>query len=137
MIKQISILMENKPGTLADVTSVLAKEGVSIKAFSMNDTSDFGILRIIVDKTDVALEALKENNFGYTLTEVTAVELEDKPGALNGLLEALAGEGYNVNYIYSMVLRTEGEPLLIIHIKPEEGVEDFLKSKGFTLYDME
>lgn len=136
MIEQISILIENRQGTLAEVTKALAGAGVSLKAFSINDTSDFGILRIIVDDVDKAGQALGKEGFGYTISEVVAIELEDKAGALNSLLEALK-DTYNVNYIYSMVLRTEGLPLLIISIDPKEGVEDFLRGKGFKVYDME
>lgn len=137
MMKQLSILIENKPGTMAEVTKVLAEEGVSIKAFSMNDTSDFGILRIIVDNIEIGQKALSSHGFGFTVTDVVAVELQDETGALNSLLDTLHEENYNVNYIYSMVLRKVGLPLIILQIQPDDGVEDYLKSKGFIVYDME
>lgn len=137
MIKQLSILIENKPGTMSEVTQALADEGVSIKAFSMNDTSDFGILRIIVDNEELGQKALADHGFGFTVTEVLAVELEDETGALNSLLDTLHEKNYNVNYIYSMVLRKIGLPLIILQIQPADGVEDYLKSKGFIVYDME
>lgn len=137
MIKQLSILIENKPGTMSEVTQALADEGVSIKAFSMNDTSDFGILRIIVDNEELGQKALADHGFGFTVTEVLAVELEDETGALNSLLDTLHEKNYNVNYIYSMVLRKIGLPLIILQIQPADGVEDYLKSKGVIVYDME
>lgn len=137
MINQISILIENIPGSLADVTGVLASEGVSLKAFSIYDTSDFGILRIIVDQNDKAIKALDEGGFGFTNAPVVAIELDDEPGALNEVLNCLADKDYNINYLYSMVLRSDNTPLIILSIDPCEGVEDYLSSKGFKVYDME
>ncbi|NLD17127.1 MAG: ACT domain-containing protein, partial [Tissierellia bacterium] len=79
MIKQISILVENEVGTIFEVTDILAQNNINIKAFSVNDTSDFGILRLLVDEYEEAERVLRENEFGFKVGDVLAVELEHKP----------------------------------------------------------
>ncbi|WP_425539463.1 ACT domain-containing protein [Microaceticoccus formicicus] len=133
MIRQISVLVENEVGTLSEVTDVLAKENINIKAFSVFDTQYFGILRLIVDRPDDAERTLKENGFGYKVGNVVAIELENVPGALNGVLKLLAAEGFFVNYMYSMVLNGEEAPLMVIHLNDEEKAEQFLKEKGVVV----
>lgn len=133
MIRQISVLVENEVGTLSEVTDVLAKENINIKAFSVFDTQYFGILRLIVDRPDDAERILKENGFGYKVGNVVAIELENVPGALNGVLKLLAAEGFFVNYMYSMVLNGEEAPLMVIHLNDEEKAEQFLKEKGVAV----
>ncbi len=133
MIRQISVLVENEVGTLSEVTDVLAKENINIKAFSVFDTQYFGILRLIVDRPDDAEKTLKENGFGYKVGNVVAIELENVPGALNGVLKLLAAEGFFVNYMYSMVLNGEEAPLMVIHLNDEEKAEQFLKEKGVVV----
>lgn len=133
MIRQISVLVENEVGTLSEVTDVLAKENINIKAFSVFDTQYFGILRLIVDRPDDAERILKENGFGYKVGNVVAIELENVPGALNGVLKLLAAEGFFVNYMYSMVLNGEEAPLMVIHLNDEEKAEQFLKGKGVAV----
>ena len=133
MIRQISVLVENEVGTLSEVTDVLAKENINIKAFSVFDTQYFGILRLIVDRPDDAERTLKENGFGYKVGNVVAIELENVPGALNGVLKLLAAEGFFVNYMYSMVLNGEEAPLMVIHLNNEEKAEQFLKEKGVVV----
>lgn len=133
MIRQISVLVENEVGTLSEVTDVLAKENINIKAFSVFDTQYFGILRLIVDRPDDAERILRENGFGYKVGNVVAIELENVPGALNGVLKLLAAEGFFVNYMYSMVLNGEEAPLMVIHLNDEEKAEQFLKEKGVVV----
>jgi hypothetical protein len=99
-VEQISIFIENKSGRLAEVTDVLGKAGVNIRALSLADTSDFGILRLIVDKTDQAQKALKEKGFTVNKTEVVAVEVPDRPSGLCGILQILDSAGVNVEYMY-------------------------------------
>lgn len=88
MVKQISVFVENKPGRLAAVTEVLMKHNINIRAFTIADAGDFGIIRMVVDKTDEAYQALKEAGFTVRLTNVLAVEVEDKPGALHRIAKA-------------------------------------------------
>lgn len=100
-VKQISVFIENKQGRLIAVTGCLADKDVNILALSVADTADFGILRLIVDKPQVAYEALKEAKFTVRETEVLGVATHDRPGGLNEALLALHAEGINVDYIYA------------------------------------
>jgi hypothetical protein len=112
-VEQISIFLENKSGRLAEVTGVLAKAGVNIRALSLADTADFGILRLIVNKTDQAKQILKESGFTVSKTEVVALEVPDSPGGLAGILSTLDKAGINVEYMYAFVQRS-GENAIII-----------------------
>ncbi len=112
-VEQISIFLENKSGRLAEVTEILAKAGINIRALSLADTADFGILRLIVNTTEKAKTVLKENGFTVGKTEVVAIEVPDRPGGLAGILNALKGEGINVEYMYAFVQKS-GENAIII-----------------------
>ncbi|MDO5688668.1 MAG: ACT domain-containing protein [Tissierellia bacterium] len=133
MIKQISVFVENISGSLAAVTRILAAAGINIRAFSVMDTTEFGILRLLVDDFDNAEKLLKENGFGMITTDVIGIELEDEPGALNRVLQLLSGEGYFVNYVYSMVLRGDKDPLMVLHVEEAKQAEAFLKEKGIRV----
>jgi len=112
-VEQISVFLENRAGRLAEITRVLGKAGVNIRAFSLADTSDFGILRLIVNDNDKAKAALKEHGFTVGKTNVVAVEVEDRPGGLNHILELLGKKNINVEYMYAFVQHT-GENAVII-----------------------
>ena len=100
-IKQLSIFLENKAGRLAHVTGVLSEAGINILALSLADTSDFGILRLIVDSPTAADAALKANSIVCMVNDVTAVEVDNNPGGLHRILKALDGSGVNVEYMYA------------------------------------
>ncbi|MEM0214376.1 MAG: ACT domain-containing protein [Archaeoglobaceae archaeon] len=112
MIKQLSVFVENKPGRLASVTEVLFRRGVNLRAFMIADAGDFGIIRMVVDKTEEAYNALKSAGFTVTLNEVLAVEVEDKPGELYRISKALGDEGINIDYVYAFT--SEKHKALII-----------------------
>jgi len=112
-VEQISVFLENRAGRLAEITRVLGEAGVNIRALSLADTSDFGILRLIVSDNDKAKAALKENGFTVGKTNVVAVEVEDKPGGLNRILELLSKQNINVEYMYAFVQHS-GENAVII-----------------------
>jgi hypothetical protein len=112
-VEQISVFLENRAGRLAEITRVLGEAGVSIRALSLADTSDFGILRLIVNDNDKAKAVLKEKGFTVGKTSVVAVEVEDRPGGLNRILEILSQEDINVEYMYAFVQHT-GENAVII-----------------------
>jgi hypothetical protein len=112
-VEQISVFLENRAGRLAEITRVLGEAGVSIRALSLADTSDFGILRLIVNDNDKAKAALKEHGFTVGITNVVAVEVEDRPGGLNHILEILSKDDINVEYMYAFVQHT-GEDAVII-----------------------
>lgn len=105
-VEQISIFLENKSGRLAEVADVLAAAGINIRALSLADTTDFGILRLIVNDTERAKAVLKENGFTVGKTEVIAVEVPDRPGGLATILKIIQAEDINVEYMYAFVQKT-------------------------------
>ena len=112
-VEQISIFIENKSGRLAEVTRILGEANVNIRALSLADTSDFGILRLIVNCPEKAKEVLKEKGFTVSKTEVVAVEVPDQPGGLSAILQALDRDGINVEYMYAFVERCGGNAVII------------------------
>lgn len=112
-VEQISIFLENKSGRLAEVTDVLAKADINIRALSLADTADFGILRLIVNDTERAKEILKKNGFTVGKTEVIAVEVPDRPGGLAGILNVLKERGVNVEYMYAFVQKSKENAIII------------------------
>jgi len=112
-VEQISIFLENKSGRLAEVAGVLYKSEINIRALSLAETSDFGILRLIVNNTERALNSLKENGFTVTKTEVVAIEVPDRPGGLAGILNTIRDGGINVEYMYAFVHKS-GENAIVI-----------------------
>jgi hypothetical protein len=112
-VEQISVFLENKSGRLAEVTEILAREGINIRTLSLADTADFGILRLIVDRTDHAKKVLKESGFTVAKTEVVAIEVPDIPGGLAKILSTLDGARINVEYMYAFIHRS-GEDAIVI-----------------------
>ncbi|MFW9603887.1 MAG: ACT domain-containing protein [Trichlorobacter sp.] len=112
-VEQLSIFIENKSGRLAEITNVLGAASVNIRALSLADTSDFGILRLIVDRVEQAQQVLKEKGFTVSKTEVVAVEVPDQPGGLSKILQILDSEAINVEYMYAFVERCGGNAVII------------------------
>ena len=112
-VEQISIFVENKAGRLAEVTRVLSEAGVNIRALSLADTSDFGILRLIVDNNDKAKAVLKERGFTVGKTDVVAVAVEDSPGGLSRILDILSQQNVNVEYMYAFVQHSGKDAVII------------------------
>jgi hypothetical protein len=112
-VEQISVFLENKAGRLAEVTGVLAAAGVNIRALSVADTSDFGVLRLIVDHSEKAIEGLKQAGFTVRTTDVVAVEVDDRPGGLHRILDLLDRAGLNVEYMYAFVARCGDTAVMI------------------------
>ena len=129
-VEQISIFLENKSGRLAEVTHILAKSGVNIRALSLADTADFGIFRLIVNDAQKAQTILKENGFTLSKNEVVPVVLPDKPGGLAGVLSTLQGSGINVEYMYAFVQKSEGNAVLIFRFDETEKAVAALKAAG-------
>jgi hypothetical protein len=111
--EQISVFLENKAGRLAEVTGILSEANVNIRALALADTSDFGVLRLIVDDNIKAVEALKNRGFTVGRTDVVAVEVEDRPGGLHRLLDMLNKAGINVEYMYAFVQHTGKNAVMI------------------------
>ena len=112
-VEQISVFLENKPGALAEVTRTLGETGVNIRALSLADTKDFGILRLIVNDNEKAKEVLGQKGFTVRKTEVVAVEVPDRPGGLAEIMKVLAEAKINVEYLYAFVQQS-GENAIII-----------------------
>lgn len=129
-VRQVSIFLENTEGRLAEVTRVLAREGIDIRALSLADTSDFGVLRIIVNEPDRCLEILKRNSFVARTSEVVAVEVEDKPGGMSRVLNALDEAGLNVEYMYAYVAKAGENAVVICKIDERERALEVLKAEG-------
>ena len=105
MIKQLSVFVQNEIGSLAGVTAVLRENEINLRAIASFDTPEFAILRIVVDQPEKAKLLLSEHGFAVKMSEAVAVELMDKPGELDGMLQVIADAGLGVNYIYSIVVR--------------------------------
>jgi len=129
-VEQISVFLENKAGRLAEVANVLGNVGINIRALSLADTTDFGILRLIVNDREAAKKALKEAGFTVGITQVIAVEVEDKPGGLAKILKLLADEDINVEYMYAFVERSSGNAVLIFKLEDLDKAIDLLSSHG-------
>ncbi len=136
-VEQISIFIENKSGRLAEVTRVLGDAGVNIRALSLADTSDFGILRLIVDQTDKAKDTLKEHNFTVSKTEVVAVEVPDKPKGLFGILQILENNNINVEYMYAFVERCGENAVIIFRFDETEEAISTLTGNGVNVLKSE
>ena len=134
-VEQISVFLENKTGRLSEVTGILSEADINIRALALADTSDFGVLRLIVDNNERAISVLKENGFTVGKTEVVAVEVEDKPGGLHNLLRTLRAQGINVEYMYAYVRHTSQDAVMIFRFDNIQGAIEVLKKNGVTVID--
>jgi hypothetical protein len=132
-IKQISVFLENKTGRLGDVTRVLSQAGINIRAISIADTADFGILRLIVDKSDEALKALSDAGFTTRDTNVVAVEVNDTPGSLATVMELFQKSQVNIEYLYASLEGQTGKAVVIFKMEdPERGLK-IVKENGLSM----
>jgi hypothetical protein len=134
-ITQISVFIENESGRLHEVTGLLGKNNINIRALSLADTSDFGILRLIVNEPDKAYRLLKDNEFTVGRTEVLAVMVPDEPSGLAGVLEALSLANINVEYMYALVERSTDSAVMIFRFDDKEGAIETLVKKGYKLME--
>lgn len=133
-IKQLSVFVENKQGALAKIISLLSGNGINMRAVSIADTQDFGILRIIVNDIEKATEVLKENNVIVRVNNVIGVELEDKPGALSKVLGLLTEGGVNVEYMYAFVTPGNRESAyLVLRASINEKAEKILSESNIKM----
>ncbi|MEG0829886.1 MAG: hypothetical protein RSD88_05275 [Anaerovoracaceae bacterium] len=134
IVKQMSVFVENTTGRLSELTEVLAKYEIDIKAMCIADTVDFGILRCIVSDADEATRELKKNGFTASITEVIAVELNDHPGGLDAVLKVLCKEDIAVDYIYSTIRSSKGKALIIIKVADPRRAIEVLTKAGVVLH---
>jgi hypothetical protein len=136
-VEQISIFIENKSGRLAEITRILGDADINIRALSLADTSDFGILRLIVNDVETAKSVLKEKGFTVSKTEVVAVEVPDRPGGLSSLLQTLDANLINVEYMYAFVERCGGNAVIIFRFDETDKAIGILKGSAFTILEGE
>ena len=129
-VKQISIFIENKPGRLLKVTRTLADAGINIRALSVADTVDYGLMRLIVDDYVMARDVLAEASVTVALTDVIAAEIPDVPGGLNGVVEILSEAGLNIEDMYAVSGNTGKGAIDVFRVDDIEGAEKLLESKG-------
>ncbi|MEW6624239.1 MAG: ACT domain-containing protein [Bacillota bacterium] len=136
-IKQLSIFLENVPGRLRAVTSILADSKVNIRALALADTTDFGVLRLIVDQPELASIVLKEKNFTVKLADVLAVEMDDTPGGLDRVLKVLEEEQINIEYMYAFMGAKPKKALVIFRVDKLQQAVEALQEKGIKLISSE
>ncbi|MDI6615642.1 MAG: ACT domain-containing protein [Syntrophaceae bacterium] len=132
-VEQISVFVENKPGRLEHVTRVLADADINIRALSLADTSDFGILRLILNDSDTAEKALQKEGFTVRRTQVVAVEVPDRPGGMHSISKALAGKNINVEYAYAFVERSGENAIIIFRFDDIDAGIQALIEAGFNV----
>ena len=119
-INQISVFLENKSGRLADVTKALADGNINLRAMTIADTADFGILRLVVNNPDKAAQILEENGFTIRITKVIGIEIDDKPGGLNKIMELFKENGLNIEYLYASLENKNQKAVVIFKVEDVE-----------------
>ena len=132
-IKQITVFVENKQGALVSITKTLSENGVNLRALSIAETEDFGILRLIVNDEATAERALAENGYLIKVTEVVGVKIGDAPGKLTDALAVLDRAGINMEYLYAFMARTEKHAYVVLRVEDNEIAEQALSGAGFHL----
>ena len=129
-VKQISIFLENKSGRLAQVTRALGENSINIRALSIADTTDFGILRLIVNDPEKAYLILKDKGFTVSATDVIAVEVADKPGGLAEVLQLLDRSGINIEYLYAFLQKSASAALVVFRVEQLDEAVKVLQASG-------
>lgn len=132
-IKQISIFLENKCGRLASVTKAIGDQGINIRAFSIADTTDFGVLRLIVNRPEETYKALREGGFTVSMTDVLAVQIPDHPGGLAGILELMQEAGVNIEYMYAFIAKVSKDALAVFRVENSQAAERLITEKGIRV----
>ncbi len=133
MLQQISVFVTNHIGAVLEVTRALKEGNYNIRAFSIYDTPEFSILRLIVEDSEQVTLYLEEKGFFVKASPVVGVVLEDKPGCLNQILELTNQANIQINYMYSLVFRNGERPVMIMHTDQDTRLEEVLRAEGFEL----
>lgn len=137
-IKQLSVFVENKAGRLAEITAVLANAGIDIRALSIADTTNFGILRLIVNRPQQAEEILKKEGMTVSLTNVIAVSIPDTPGGFSQAMQSLAGAEISVEYMYAFLTPQEKDrACIIMRVEDNQGTLQLLQKSGVEVLNEE
>lgn len=132
-VTQLSAFVANRPGHLQKVLKVLADENINIITLTIAETSDFGILRMIVNNPDRGYSVLKEHNITSSITDVLALEIEDTPGSLFKALDAFAQMELNIEYMYAFTEKRDGKAVMIFRFEDIEAAKSALKEKGYNI----
>jgi len=132
-IRQLTIFVENKQGTIVSVTETLSKHNINIRALSIAETEDFGILRLIVNNEEAAVKTLQEDGCLLKITEVVGVKIGDEPGKLTAALKVLDDANVNVEYLYAFMARTEKHAYVVLRVEDNVEAENILVNAGFHL----
>jgi hypothetical protein len=132
-VEQIAIFIENRSGRLAEVTGILAQAQINIRAIFVADTADFGILRLIVDRPELATQALKAGGFTVSTTPVVAIEMPDQPGGLWSILKTLETVGLNVEYMYAVITRSGNNAVVVFRFDEPERAVRILTESGIRI----
>jgi len=132
-IKQLTIFVENRKGAVVSITDTLAKNNVNIRALSIAETNDFGILRLIVNDEETAEKTLLEQGYLIKVTEVVGVKIGDAPGKLTAALDVLGKAEINLEYLYAFMARTEKHAYVVIRVEDNAAAETALEAAGFHL----
>jgi hypothetical protein len=132
-INQISVFLENRAGQLAEITSLLAKGGVDLRAINIAETSDYGVLRLIAANEAEAEKVLRDNGFIFSVSEVVAAGVPDEPGGLSKLLRLLAEKNIDVNYMYSIFGQPNGMAYMVLRVAEPAAVSTLLGASGIEL----
>ncbi len=132
-VKQISVFLENKSGRLAEVTKVLGDNNINIRALSIADTTDFGILRLIVNSPEKAWQVLKEHDFTVSETEIIAVQVPDEPGGLAGILNIFENNKINIEYMYAFVGKSGKDAVVVFRVENIDRAIELLQQTGVSL----
>lgn len=135
IIQQLSVFVENKAGRVASIVQAFGKNKIDISALSLADTTDFGIMRMIVDQPDLAIDVLREEGVIVKKTDVVAVSMEDHPGGLATVLAVLSEAGMAINYMYAFLGRQEGKAMMVLSMEEPEKASTLLLEKGFTTFE--
>ena len=135
MVMQLTVFLENSPGRLAGLTRALGDAKVNMRALMVADTAEFGVVRIICDRPDVARRALEDAGFSVSVTNVIAVEVPDRPGGLADVLEVIGGVGANVEYAYCFVEPKGDAAIDVFRVEDVQGVSEALRRAGMRVLD--
>ncbi len=132
-IKQLTVFVQNRRGSMVSLTDILARNDINIRALSIAETEDFGVLRLIVNDETAATKILEENGYLIKTIDVVGVKIGDKPGALTAALDVLDKAEINVEYLYAFMARTEKHAYVVLRVEDNNAAEAALENSGFHL----
>jgi len=133
VLQQISVFLDNRPGSLAEVARYLANRGINLRALSLAETRDFGTARLIVADTQACTDALQGSGYHFIITDVIAVVVEDRPGGMADVLEILAEELIDVQYVYATVMTVDARAIIVLRVEDTLKAGTLLMAKGVKM----